>query len=328
MDTQFELKKRDLNEFLANIIQDSELIAPVKKEDKQVIFSQVVDPSSVSLSNLSLFPVKNYFFSKKEVILKFKNNKIIDTSESIVVKKRIFFGLRKCDINSIMHQDIVFLENDPDPFYKARREKSILIGVHCKEGDEYCFCNSFELGDYQDLMFYEKNKSFIIEAYTQEGLCFLNNYRRFLELVSGKLSEEDKLTKNSLNLKNTDIGPLYDKMEWETMAEKCLVCGACNHLCPNCHCFVIKDETDFSLKTGERVRIPASCMQRRFTRVAGDHVFRREKTARFKHRIYHQIKYFHDRHHVIFCTGCGRCIRGCPTKIDWVTKINEMSGEQ
>jgi len=86
----------------------------------------------------------------------------------------------------------------------------------------------------------------------------------------------------------------------------------------------VKDEINFDFTTGERVRIPSSCLQRRFTRVAGDHVFRYEKTARFKHRIYHQIQYFKDRHGEEFCTGCGRCIRGCPTRIDWVKGINTM----
>ena len=61
-----------------------------------------------------------------------------------------------------------------------------------------------------------------------------------------------------------------------------------------------------------------------FTRVAGDHVFRKDREGRFKHRIYHQLDYYKDKYGEFLCTGCGRCIEGCPTRIDFVPIINEM----
>ena len=133
------------------------------------------------------------------------------------------------------------------------------------------------------------------------------------------------MKKNKKKLKTTDIKDKYDSKDWEKGADKCLACGACNFLCPNCHCFTIEDDINFDLKTGERIRKPASCQLKHFTRVAGDHIFRDNKLARFKHRIYHQIQYFKDRHDIVFCTGCGRCIEGCPARIDWVDDIiNKM----
>jgi len=49
---------------------------------------------------------------------------------------------------------------------------------------------------------------------------------------------------------------------------------------------------------------------------------------RFKHRIFHQLQYFKDRHGMNLCTGCGRCIRGCPTRINFVKILNEMQEQK
>ena len=136
------------------------------------------------------------------------------------------------------------------------------------------------------------------------------------------ITPADRITFNSLKLSTTDIKHLFAETFWESLSDKCISCGACTALCPTCHCFTIKDEVGFDLKTGKRIRIPASCQLRSFTRVAGDFVFRNKRVDRFKHRIYHQLQYFKDRHGVEMCTGCGRCIRACPTKINWVEAIN------
>jgi ferredoxin len=36
------------------------------------------------------------------------------------------------------------------------------------------------------------------------------------------------------------------------------------------------------------------------------------------------MEYFRDRYGVSLCTGCGRCIAYCPTRIDWVDIVNRM----
>ena len=105
---------------------------------------------------------------------------------------------------------------------------------------------------------------------------------------------------------------------------QCIGCGACTIVCPTCACFDIDDYSELDLASGRRVRTWDSCQLKPFTRVAGNHIFRDTRVERFKHRIYHQIQYFKERHDEVFCTGCGRCIRGCPTKIDWVEAINKL----
>jgi ferredoxin len=219
---------------------------------------------------------------------------------------------------------MVFLDDNLDTFYKVRRDASILIGLHCKEGDDYCFCNSIELQDFFDLMFYDKGKEYAVETGSKKGVDFIKKYKKFFKEAGNIITDKDRKIVNKKKLNTTDIKDMYNNEDWKKGSDICVSCGACNFLCPNCHCFNVEDEVNFDLKSGKRVRKPASCQLRHFTRVAGEHVFRDDRVARFKHRIYHQIQYFKDRHDVVFCTGCGRCIEGCPAKIDWVEIINEM----
>ena len=83
-------------------------------------------------------------------------------------------------------------------------------------------------------------------------------------------------------------------------------------------------EYNSDLQKGERYREWSSCQLDSFTRVAGDHVFRNKREDRFKHRIYHQLVYFKERYGLNMCVGCGRCIKLCPTTIDFVDIINKM----
>ncbi len=323
---QFTIDKGDFEGFLRKVIEKYDLIGPVEGDKSKLrrksLFRKIVSPDELFLEKKTYFPVKGYFFDPKETLFEFDGDKIIDPK--IELKKKVFFGLRRCDLNGIMHQDMVFLDENEDPFYKARRDASFLIGLHCNEGDDYCFCNSVELKDFFDLMFYDKGKEYAVEVGTKKGEEFIKKFSGVFKKKDKIITEEDRKIRNKKKLDTLDIKDNYDDDSWKKGSDLCVGCGACTLLCPNCHCFTIEDEVNFDLKTGKRVRKPASCQLRHFTRVAGDHVFRNEKLARFKHRIYHQIQYFKDRHEEVFCTGCGRCIEGCPARIDWVKIINEM----
>jgi len=313
------MKKGVLDRFLGSLMKDLDLYAPIKTDE--VRFSSVEKAKDVYLDNMSLFPAKEYFFRKREVVFNFTGNKI--TIPKPKVAKRAFFGLRKCDLNAIKHQDLVYSGDADDPYYNAARKNSYLIGYHCNPPpSKYCFCGSMDLVDFFDLMFYEKDDYFYIEIGSDKGRELAKKYSKYfsearaLTLQERKIHGADKLLKD-------DISGLYDNPKWKKGVDDCLSCSACTALCPTCYCFEMKDE----LKTpdsGERVRGWSSCQLPSFTRVAGDFVFRKEREHRFKHRIYHQLDYFKKKYGIHLCVGCGRCIEGCPTKIDFVQIINEM----
>ncbi len=312
-------------EFLAKLRQDYELIAPLKKD--LVRFEKITDDNSIKdiyLDKNSYFSIKEYFFKKQEILFQFDGDKV--TVPRFKTAQKVFFGLRRCDLNAIHHQDIVFIEQANDPYYAAARKGSYLLGYHCDEApSEYCFCGSLELIDFFDLMFYERKDHFLVEIGSEKGKLLIERYKEYFTATNEKITQQDKIIKNADRLEKIDISKLYDNPDWKKGVDLCLSCTACTSLCPTCYCFEIHDGPSIKgPKKAERKRSWSSCQLPEFTRVAHDHVFRKEREQRFKHRIYHQLDYFKQRNGVNLCVGCGRCIEGCPTRIDFVKIINEM----
>ena len=143
--------------------------------------------------------------------------------------------------------------------------------------------------------------------------------------TNAAITQKEKIIPRADRLDKKDISHLYDHPDWKKGVDICLSCSACTALCPTCYCFEIHDNVGTkNPKEGERKRSWSSCQVQEFTKVAGEHVFRKEREERFKHRIYHQLDYFKQKNGINLCVGCGRCIEACPTRIDFVEIINEM----
>lgn len=321
----YRQEKGVLQEFLQGIIGPYTLIAPVKEDLVRFKQVRVEDVSEVYLDKNSYFPVKEYFFGKLEVLFTFDGKGF--SSPKTKPEKKVFFGLRRCDLNGILHQDQVYAKDINDPYYAQRRKNTILIGYHCPSPpSEFCFCGSLGLKECQDLMFFDRGDHFLVEVGSPDGEKFIGKFRRFFSLAKdAKIAPADRKIPGADRLKKADIKALYDDPDWKKGVDICLSCAACTNLCPTCYCFEIHDDVSAAdLKKGKRTRAWSSCQLQEFSRVAGEHVFREKREERFKHRIYHQLDYFKDKHDNNLCVGCGRCISGCPTRIDFVKIINEM----
>jgi sulfhydrogenase subunit beta (sulfur reductase) len=312
----YKLAKSRLNLFLNNIKKNYELIAPVKTDVSR--FQIINNVKDVHLENLSYFPVKKFFLQNNQTLFNINKDNFKTTKQKI--NKKVFFGLRKCDLNAIYNQDLVFNEID-DPYYKQSRKNSILIGLHCNTPpSKYCFCESLDLIDFFDLMFYDQGKYYLIEVGSEIGI--------YLTKDLTKTKEQIKIIpmNQQLKLEAKDIDKVYHHHDWYKAVELCLSCASCTAVCPTCYCFEIKDEVDSNnINLAKRIRSCSSCQLKSFTQVSGDFVFRDKRDERFKHRIYHQLSYFKKRYKKHLCVGCGRCISACPTRIDFISLINSMS---
>ena len=103
---------------------------------------------------------------------------------------------------------------------------------------------------------------------------------------------------------------------WAELGSRCLNCTACASVCPTCMCFDIVDELAFDGKTGERVREWDCCTNPQFATVAGGHNFRPSERERVRHRMYHKLNGFKEKHGSMLCVGCGRCVDACKTGIN------------
>ncbi|MBU0953450.1 MAG: 4Fe-4S dicluster domain-containing protein [Nanoarchaeota archaeon] len=314
----YTLPRSQLHLFLAVLSKRSPVYVPVKRD--AIRFEPY--NGTIDFSDNAYFPIKEHFFRKRETILRFDGQKLITVRPTS--SKKIFFGVRRCDLTALKHQDSIFQKQYKDPWYKAQRANTILIGYHCATPpNKYCFCDGMGLEEYQDLMFYEQKTQFLVEVTSVKGAALIKKYRRFFKKANKRITDADKHIKTR-KLRKRDFNAIYDHHAWTAGVNKCLSCTACTAMCPTCYCYELHDELD-TLKHGTRCRIWSSCQVKAFTRIAGNHVFREQREHRFKHRIYHQIQYFREQHGFDLCTGCGRCIAACPTRIDWVSIANKIT---
>jgi sulfhydrogenase subunit beta (sulfur reductase) len=306
---------------VSNLCKESTVIGP-KKKNRSTVFLPIDNYDELVLDKICDYPLKYVYMPNGDVFFDFDSNEI--TLPQKCSEEKIIIGARKCDLNAVVHHDKAYNHKFEDEYYTSKRNNLFFIGIHCDGGmDEYCFCESLGKDYFFDLMLYKRSDHYLVEMGSKKGEDFISSHNNLFDSTDYNLTDEDRKM-NTDRLKNKDMSVLYNNSKWEELSKKCISCGACNLMCASCFCFDIVDEVNFDLKSGKRIRKPASCQLRCFSRVAGENHFRDKKIERYKHRIYHQLQYFKDRHGINLCTGCGRCIRHCPNKIDFVSAINEM----
>ncbi len=316
----YKLQKADLNNLVVSLAGPYHVIAPVRTD--AVRFQEVKSADAIDLSGNSYLPIKQFFFPQQETLFEFAGDRInVPLPES---ERRVFFGVRRCDLNAVNHQDRVYLEEPQNPYYAARRKNAVFIGLHCAQPcNQYAFCGSMDLKDYHDLWMADRGDYYLVEAGSAEGEKLAKQLSSYLKPTDEGPAE--RTTPGTDKLKTKTIAALYGNPEWESGVKWCLSCAACTTTCPTCYCHEIADTVEASdLTKGQRNRSWSSCQLKEFSRVAGDLFFREARSERFRFRIYHQIEYYRERYGVTMCVGCGRCISNCPTRIDWVSIVNRM----
>ncbi len=331
----FIIRRDNLRLFIDELVSDGYLVYGATRNGGyvEVKSGSDLDLDSVGVSKTLL---KHILYPNNEVLYQYRftdeNIEIYDKLKELFNKKRVIFGLRACDLKAIEILDRVFLGKYEDPYYKARRENTLLIGVLCKEIGDKCFCYFVNSGPdvkaNYDLFLTEIDDKYLVEVGSINGLNLIKDYRDYFTLASEELvSVKEKLVKKlveefkSMNYRSIDevgkgLKELFESELWREYGDKCLACGRCNFVCPTCNCFNIIDELDDDLKGGKRVRVWDSCHFVGFTRVASGEVFRRHRASRVRQRIFH--KYYYSLYEIgeFSCVGCGRCIEVCKANID------------
>ncbi|MBD3208978.1 4Fe-4S dicluster domain-containing protein [Candidatus Woesearchaeota archaeon] len=312
------LKKSAANDFFRSLQKKGSLYAPVSTD--MVRFQHIKTPEalrSIDFDGHAFFPPKKYLLPNEEELFTIKQGKLQDTNQSL--PPQFVVNVRLCDLNAIAILDKLYLDPDyPDPYYKAKRDATTFIGINCKrEIDEYCFCGSMDLQRAYDLLLDDRGEHYYIDVRSDKGMALVK------ELPDAPEQQDPTLPKTSKVLDQKDLHQFFADKWWEGDNELCVSCQRCTALCPTCFCFDVKDDMDLNLQDGKRLRTIDSCHSADFTTVAGDHTFRSSRLQRYRHRVMHKLQYYKDTFERSMCTGCGRCIRYCHSKIDFVKTINE-----
>ena len=323
------IKKEDLPKFLELLKKKfDDVIVPVKNETDATCF-QSYSGQEIFLDARTDFSAKEFFRPAKEKIFSFKKKSTsFEIKPEYDTTKKVLFGVRPCGTHSLKALDELFIKfYGEDQFYSSRRKNTVIIAFQCNKACENGFCTS--MGTSQatghDLLFIERGHDFFVRAETEQGsnLIFPEIFKHTSDAEpSSKIECENELDTQDIE---ENLYSNFNHPVWKEESERCLSCTSCTQSCPTCYCYTSNDEFVFgSNNECERFRSLDSCQLKRFTKVAGNHVFRPSREGRLRQFVLHKLSYYKEHHGVHLCVGCGRCITACPVNISLVDIANKI----
>lgn len=355
------LKADALPALLEALAKNARVVAPFKR-DGVVQFELWQPGKDVELDVLlAKQSPKEYVFLQTETYLKFGYETVVPEEgatgpngepalphESIQVEAlneapaQVIFGLRPCDARGFVQMDRVFGGYGGfyyDPLYNARREATTLLAVTCRDPRSTCFCTAVGGSpsgqDGVDALFTQVSGGFVVEPLTEKGEAAVAvGAAALAEATTAQVAEADEIKAAAGERVAVPFAlegvrdNLHDNIEagrWHDLALRCISCGTCTYVCPNCYCFSINDQ--IVENKGERYRVWDNCFNPMYTEETSGHNPRAQKSNRFRNRFSHKFWYYPDKYDSLLCSGCGRCIMHCPTRID-IREVVKVMGSK
>ncbi|UCD55216.1 MAG: 4Fe-4S dicluster domain-containing protein [Candidatus Omnitrophota bacterium] len=305
---------------------------PVKKGEQRFYKKYTGPQDDIVIGEVRAFePLKAFFAQAREVVAENFSDDIPHADD----KPFAIVGVKACDLKGFKVQDHVFKDHDyKDPFYLKNREQNLIISTDCTSVIDTCFCLALGIKPYPqedfDINLSEVKGGFVVEEGSEKGKGLVKKYSSLFQEAANVIINKRKAQRARIvekveeNIKENKvpredlykgiIEKNYEADIWPEEAKECVECGACNAICPTCHCFLLYDQKD--RKKMERLRIWDSCMLKSFARVAGGANPRPKLWMRLRNRFEKKFDFFPKVADVYACTGCGRCVSACPAKID------------
>jgi ferredoxin len=337
------LAKKSLTQWLKKL-DGYDIYAPVPQDDTWN-YDRISDPDTIGLDFLNTVQSpKKIFLPQREVFLEFSRSEdgTPQMSETLPDPAPfIVLGVRPCDAKALTQYDMVFGGDTKDPYYWARRDKGVLVGLGCATPPSpNCFCptvgGSPHSTDGLDILLTDLGTGYYVESLTKKGEKLLEPAKTLFKAPTAQDKQakekvaqeaEKKIRRRVKNLAKVPpkLKGMFESEFWDQEAMSCLRCGICTYLCPTCHCFDISDEVkNAGSVQGERVRTWDTCQFPDFTMHSSGHNPRPHKASRLRQRIFHKFQYFVEKYQTYQCTGCGRCISLCPVGIDIIEVLNKV----
>jgi len=322
------IDQQGLRDWLSRIVAAQTVIAPTQVEGSY-LFRPVASVAEIAFDyTQSTVPPKEWLFPRTETLFTIDRQ---DATPKLLPptppEPRVLFGIRPCDARALAILDLPFLAQPADRLYQARRERTTLVGLACREPQQgECFCTSLGGGPqdatYLDVLLAETDDGYAVEVLTEKGQALMADapLREGGALPPAPAVDDSVPAASAGERIRREFGADY----WRRLADRCLGCKMCSYLCPTCHCFDVRDcQVDGRM---ERVRSWDGCQSALFTRLAGGHNPRGAKEARLRQFYAHKYVYFPERFGVTQCVGCGRCAHFCPVNIDIRETLRDLAG--
>jgi len=337
------LRKADVPAWLQAMAQTSTVFAPTARGPDEVVLAPL-DPRRLTLDfgRLAESP-KRILLPQTEPLLGWEGDRAEPLTDAT---PRILFGLRACDAAAIAILDAFFEREYPDPNYLARRRHTRLIVLACRKSQESCFCTSTGTGPVLsegfDLQMVEDGEAYLVQVGSEAGEAML--------AAAGDLVQDAPAGAESRWQAAADaaaegqpalaLPAAADAIRqgtepegfWESVADRCLLCGGCAYVCPTCTCFTVYDRPEPAAvgeaSTGRRVRTWDACVLEGFTREAGGHNPLPDRAARCRRRYEHKLTGSEHPAYPFRCVGCGRCTEVCLGRLGMTRILRDLAGEE
>lgn len=321
-----------LNEWANGLIAAHKVYGVQAKEDR-FAFDSLTRAGDLRLDyDVTLLPPKKYFHPRQEVLLTFDRSTM--NFESVFDNEPfVLLGVHPYDMVAISQLDKVFSKDNCDRHYLARREAATIVvcDVQTVSPNAFSGCMGHATMEGQSghdlLLTLLEDGCYLVDAASDKGEMLMQPLADAADADAASLLARERvweINRNRLQQHKLKMAPAelpellasaYDHPIWEERAQLCYSCGSCNLVCPTCYCFDVRDELNWDLQTGQRIREWDGCMLREFAAVAGGHNFRSERAARYRHRYLRKGQYTWEQYGEISCVGCGRCITACTANI-------------
>lgn len=326
------IDKESLRELVKGLKRScDEFIAPRREHLADVVFGDAKQDNGELLDyeGNSIVSPRAFLLPQTEPLFEIKSAKNSELKPIEDKKKRIFYGVRPCDIKALVLMKEFFIEGDfADLPYKQKVDNAIFISLACaKRCLEKAFCHKMGTGpvakDGFDLQLIPIADGYLAEVGSKKGSEIVKKHKKLFSKPAVQVESEiktmlkhfaEKVEKIDFNkvariMKADKVSPEV----WDDIGLRCVVCSGCITVCPTCSCFGVADRLDED--RGIRFRYCDGCPYVGFTRMAGGSTpfpLHKDHIRRF---FEHKLNIDVERYGTPSCVGCGRCIQTCPGNI-------------